>query len=114
MFFFVGGLSSSAPRVLKAGVGPCAKGCGEVVDVVETKTVLSLFFVPVWSFAPTQFLLCRRCRTVCTESEYKLNGEDTYSEPRDDIGIPLDLCASCSRAVDRAWTYCPFCGHLLR
>ncbi|KAM3404303.1 hypothetical protein ACQJBY_007413 [Aegilops geniculata] len=106
-FFFVGGVEQGAGRVLKEAAGRCVR-CGGAADLVETKKVLKLFFVPAWRWpGKDPAYLCRDCGLLAPGSLG--GGEPGPLLPRAGAG----QCGACSRAVDPQFRFCPFCGSAL-
>ncbi|GAB4844173.1 hypothetical protein Ancab_037539 [Ancistrocladus abbreviatus] len=107
MFFFVvGGLEQQVRQVLKRGVARCII-CGSPADLVDYDKVLKLFFVPVWRWPGTEpVLYCDNCKLFFPES-FTL----PPPPPLSSTSLPDVLrCYSCTRAVDREFRFCPYCG----
>jgi RNA polymerase subunit RPABC4/transcription elongation factor Spt4 len=103
-FFFIGGIQ---PKTVIVDRQPRAcPACGHVeVYLKRVDHYMSLFFIPLFPVKRgTPFLLCENCNTVIDEHS-----------PRTDFGQPpaKNICASCGRAVEGDFTYCPYCGRKL-
>eukprot|EP00252_Welwitschia_mirabilis_P015950 TRINITY_DN35368_c0_g1_i1.p1 TRINITY_DN35368_c0_g1~~TRINITY_DN35368_c0_g1_i1.p1 ORF type:complete len:109 (+),score=1.91 TRINITY_DN35368_c0_g1_i1:215-541(+) len=106
-FFFVGGLNQEVRSVLQRGVGRCFF-CGSETSLVEYDKVLKLFFVPVWRWpSKSPALYCDNCRLIMPQASLS-------APPPGDSLVPEHLrCWSCSRVLQREFSYCPYCGSAL-
>lgn len=120
-FFFMGGLEPTIGRKIASSVAPCLH-CQGSMDLVEAGKTLTLFFIPVWTFAPKEQLHCSRCSflTDADTSDALKNrmypsGDLTISRGQRNLETlsPHTCCSKCGASMTPSWKFCPACGKSL-
>jgi len=104
MFFIIAGIQ---PRKIILDDSPrMCPSCGLYQAYLKrVDQYFSFFFLPLLRIKKgTPFLECKRCGNLSRES-----GEE-WSEPRQSFAR---TCPGCGKAVDPAYSFCPFCGKKL-
>jgi NAD-dependent SIR2 family protein deacetylase len=69
--FLIGGIEATKIQRLEANAGTCPYWeCHGSLDRMEVTNTLKLFYVPVYTYKPEQFYLCRQCRSMINKEAY--------------------------------------------
>jgi len=101
MFFFIGGIQPKTVTIDKQARS--CPSCGHFdMYLKRVDHYVSLFFIPLVPVKRgTPFLICKNCNTILDERGYRMDAEQTLNEKR---------CQFCGRAVNPAFSFCPYCG----
>jgi endogenous inhibitor of DNA gyrase (YacG/DUF329 family) len=104
MFFFVGGIQ---PKTVTVDRQPrSCPSCGHFgVYLKRVDHYVSLFFIPLFPVKRgTPFLICENCNALIDEHGARMDFEQPPVKK---------TCPACGGALDRDFTFCPYCGKAL-
>ena len=101
MFFFIGGIQ---PKTVTVDRQPrSCPSCGHFgVYLKRVDHYVSLFFIPLFPVKRgTPFLICENCNAVIDEHGPRMDFDQQPGK---------STCPFCRGAIDRDFTFCPYCG----
>lgn len=122
--FFVGifGIESKEKKIKELPNILC-KSCNkvEIGQLIKTYSYFHFFFVPIFKWNESYYVVCNSCSTTYDISKEKgkkiERGEEkniTYWDLREiNRGGNIRVCKSCNHQVEDRFLYCPYCGNRL-
>lgn len=120
--FFIGifGIESKEKKIKEAPNIFC-KACNreEAGQLIKTYNYFHFFFIPIFKWSESYYVLCNNCSTVYEIAKEKGKniergeGPDlTYWDLREiNRGNSIKICKSCNHQVEDKFLYCPYCGN---
>lgn len=122
--FFVGVFGiESKERKIKDLSNILCKACNreEAGQLIKTYNYFHFFFIPIFKWNESYYVLCSKCGTVYEISKEKGKiiergeGENlTYWDLRETSkDNSIKVCKYCNHQVEDRFLYCPYCGNRL-
>lgn len=122
--FFIGifGIESKEKKIKDLHNIFC-KACNreEPGQLIKTYNYFHFFFLPIFKWSESYYVLCSNCSTLYEISKEKgksiERGEDyslTYWDLREiNRGNSIKVCKYCNQKVEDNFLFCPYCGERL-
>lgn len=115
--FFIGimGVDSKEEKI-KSVSSECPNCSANYLTLIQNYNRFHFFFVPLFKWAHSYYLLCETCNSLYGISDEK--GRNLSI--RDDVELtywdlsPIyveKICKSCKRSLNGSFEYCPYCGN---
>lgn len=127
--FFIGifGIEDKEKEVKVLNNIQC-KNCNNLngAKLIKHFTYFHFFFIPIFKWNESYFVICNGCNSVYNISKEKGKGiekgedvEITYwdlNEVNNKYGnyYSVNRCTRCNREVENNFEYCPYCGEKIR
>eukprot|EP00245_Coleochaete_scutata_P012031 TRINITY_DN4577_c0_g1_i1.p1 TRINITY_DN4577_c0_g1~~TRINITY_DN4577_c0_g1_i1.p1 ORF type:complete len:117 (-),score=10.27 TRINITY_DN4577_c0_g1_i1:524-874(-) len=112
MFFaFIASVAPEVGRILGRASAQCPR-CSSQMVLAECKTVLRVFFVPVWKWGADEMtVLCEQCGFTMPYDKLKqLNEEMRLGQQQTWERWPQQQCGTCGAPCSPGFRFCPNCG----
>nr|WP_243113400.1 zinc ribbon domain-containing protein [Romboutsia sp. Marseille-P6047] len=86
-----------------------------VMKLIKNYTYFHIFFIPIFKWNESYYLMCKNCDSIYSISNEKGNaiekGLDSNLTYWDLNEIKTDnRCKNCGNKIDNDYRYCPYCG----